>query len=399
MGPLDIINEVIDAKLLGRGGASYPAGKKWKQLYEIEGTPKYIVCNADEGEPGTFKDKVLLEKDPLSIIEGMMIAGFVFGANDGYIYIRGEYREIQKLFQAAIDNAIKANFLGKNICGTDFSYNVHIVSGAGAYICGENSGLLNSIEARTGRPRVKPPHLAEVGLYNKPTLVNNVESFASVPHILTMGGKAFCEIGSEDSGGTKLICLSGNVRRRGTFEVPLGKVTLRDIIYDSEFGGGVPEGKELKFYHLGGQSGPIGFPDQLDTPYTHTALKKVGLSVGSGAVVVLDETMCIIDYLKKVSEFFIHESCGKCVPCREGNRQLYLILHKLATGMATEKDMERMERLSFTMAMASSCGLGQSATTALDSCLLHARAEFSEHIKGICPVCLNSRKYGDKYAY
>ena len=314
MSPMEIINEVIDAKLLGRGGASYPAGKKWKQLYEIEGDPKYIVCNADEGEPGTFKDKVLLEKDPLSIIEGMAIAGYVFNSHEGYIYIRGEYREIQKLFQAAIDNAVKANYLGKNIMGSDFSFNVHIVSGAGAYICGENSGLLNSIEAKTGRPRVKPPHLAEVGLYSMPTLVNNVESFASVPQIVNMGGKAFQELGVEDSGGTKLICLSGNVNNRGTFEVPIGGVTLRDLIFDPEFGGGIPDGKELKFYHLGGQSGPIGFPEQLDTRYDHTSLKKQGLSIGSGAIVVMDETVCIIDYLKKVSEFFIHESCGKCVP-------------------------------------------------------------------------------------
>ena len=381
MAPMEIINEIIDAKLLGRGGASYPAGKKWKQLYEIEGDPKYIVCNADEGEPGTFKDKVLLEKDPLSIIEGMAIAGYVFNSHDGYIYIRGEYREIQKLFQAAIDNAVKANYLGDNIMGSYFSFRVHIVSGAGAYICGENSGLLNSIEAKTGRPRVKPPHLAEVGLYSQPTLVNNVESFASVPQIINMGGKAFQELGVEDSGGTKLICLSGNVNRRGTFEVPIGGVTLRDIIFDPEFGGG------------------IGFPEQLDTRYDHTSLKKQGLSIGSGAVVVLDDTVCIIDYLKKVSEFFIHESCGKCVPCREGNRQMYMILHKFATGLATEKDFERLERLSFTMATASSCGLGQSASTALDSCLKHRREEFQAHINGICPVCLNSRKYGDQYAY
>ena len=211
MEPMEIINEVMDAKLLGRGGASYPAGKKWKQLYEIPTFPKYIVCNADEGEPGTFKDKVLLEKDPLLVIEGMLIAGYVFDSHDGYIYIRGEYREIQRIFQAAIANAESAGFLGDNICGTDFSFRVHIVSGAGAYICGENSGLLNSIEAKTGRPRVKPPHLAEVGLFSMPTLVNNVESFAGIPVILSMGGKQFLELGSENSGGTKLICLSGNV--------------------------------------------------------------------------------------------------------------------------------------------------------------------------------------------
>lgn len=399
MSPEAIISEITDANLLGRGGASYPAGKKWKQMYEIEGGPKYIVCNADEGEPGTFKDRVLLEKDPLGIVEGMMIAGLVFGSSDGYIYIRGEYREIQKLFQKAIDNAIEANYLGKNILGTDFTFNVHIVSGAGAYICGENSGLLNSIEGKAGRPRVKPPHLAEVGLYSKPTLVNNVESFANIPVILRMSGKKFSDIGSENSGGTKLVSISGNVMRRGTFEVPIGGVTLRELIEDSAFGNGVDVGHKIGFYHLGGQSGPIGFPHQLDTPYSHAALKREGLSIGSGAIVVLDDTVCIIDYLKKVSEFFIHESCGKCVPCREGNRQMYIILHKLASGGATEEDLETLERLSFTMAMASSCGLGQSAATALDSALKHAREEFIAHINGLCPVCINGRRYGDRYAY
>ena len=232
-----------------------------------------------------------------------------------------------------------------------------------------------------------------------PTLVNNVESFAGIPVILSMGGKQFLELGSENSGGTKLICLSGNVNNRGTYEIPMHGVTLRDIIYDPELGGGIPGGKELKFYHLGGQSGPIGFPHQLDTVYSHDALKKVGLSVGSGAVVVLDESVCIIDYLKKVADFFIHESCGKCVPCREGNRQIRLILQKFSDGVATMQDFERLERLSLTMAMASSCGLGQAATTALDSCLFHAREEFIAHINGVCPVCFNSRKNGDTYAY
>lgn len=392
MGPEKIIDEILAANLLGRGGAAYPAGKKWKQLYHIEGSPKYIVCNADEGEPGTFKDKVLLQQDPLSVIEGMLIAGYVFDSHDGYIYIRGEYRRIQKLFQSAINNAVKANLLGSNILGTGYSFSIHIVSGAGAYICGENSGLLNSIESKTGRPRVKPPHLAEVGLFEKPTLVNNVESFADVPIIINMGGKAFADCGSDGDGGTKLVCLSGNCNNRGTYEVPLGKVTLRELIYDEEFGGGIKDGKQLKFYHLGGQSGPIGFPEQLDTPYTAKALWNEGLSVGSGAIVVLDEDMCIIDYLKKVSAFFIHESCGKCTPCREGNRHVYNILDKFSKGTATKEDFEHLERLSKTMVLTSSCGLGQAATTALDSCLKHRKAEFEAHLQGKCPVCFPESK-------
>ncbi len=394
MEKTDIINEMLDANLLGRGGAAYPAGKKWKQLYEIEGTPKYIVCNADEGEPGTFKDKILMRDDPMSVIEGMIIAGYVFNSPEGYIYIRGEYRNIQKKFREALINLEKANYLGENILGSGYNFKVHIVSGAGAYICGENSGLLNSIESRTGRPRVKPPHLAEVGLFNKPTLVNNVESFADVPLILNMGGKAFAELGAEGDGGSKLVCLSGNCNKRGTYEIGLGSVTLRDLIYDEEFGGGIKDGKQLKFYHLGGQSGPIGFPEQLDTPYTLKALRKEGLSVGSGAVVVLDEEMCIIDYLKKVSSFFIHESCGKCTPCREGNRHVFNILNKFSNGTATEEDFERLHNLSQTMALASSCGLGQSATTALDSCLKHRRAEFEAHLRKECPVCFPKDKEG-----
>lgn len=394
MEKMEIINEMLDANLLGRGGAAYPAGKKWKQLYNIEGEPKYIVCNADEGEPGTFKDKLLLKDDPMSIIEGMIIAGYVFNSQDGYIYIRGEYRIIQEKFKESLEACEKAGYLGDNICNSGYSFRIHVVSGAGAYVCGENSGLLNSIESKTGRPRVKPPHLAEVGLFSKPTLVNNVESFADVPLIVEMGGKAFAELGSEGDGGSKLVSICGNSVNRKVVEVGLGHVTLRDLIYDEEFGGGIADGKELKFYHLGGQSGPIGFPEQLDTPYTAKALKKEGLSVGSGAIVVLDEDMCIIDYLLKVCEFFIHESCGKCTPCREGNRHVHNILTKFAKGTATEEDFERLERLSATMALASSCGLGQAACTALDSCLKHRRAEFEAHMRGECPVCFPKDKEG-----
>lgn len=395
MDKMDIINEMMDANLLGRGGAAYPAGKKWKQLYNIEGDPKYIVCNADEGEPGTFKDKVLLRDDPMSIIEGMMIAGYVFNSHDGYIYIRGEYRNIQKGFRQSIANLEEAGYLGDNIMGSGYSFRVHVVSGAGAYICGENSGLLNSIESRTGRPRVKPPHLAEVGLFNKPTLVNNVESFADVPLIVNMGGKAFADMGSDGDGGVKLVCLSGNCNNRGTYEIGLGSVTLRDLIYDEEFGGGIKDGKEPEVLPSGRPVRSDRFPGtSLDTPYTAKALWNEGLSVGSGAVVVLDEDMCIIDYLKRVSEFFIDESCGKCIPCREGNRHVYNILEKFSQGTATEEDFDRLERLSMTMAMASSCGLGQAATTALDSCLKHRRSEFEAHMRGECPVCFPKDKEG-----
>ena len=397
MTPDQIIDEIKTAKLLGRGGAAYPAGSKWKHLLDVETFPKYIVCNADEGEPGTFKDKLLLSQDPLRVIEGMTIAGFVFNSQDGYIYIRGEYREIQKTFQSAIDNAVKAGFLGDNIMGTGFSYRIHVMTGAGAYVCGENSALLNSIEGIVGRPRIKPPHLAEVGLYKLPTLVNNVESFANIPTIVLTGGDKFLGIGAEDCGGTKLVCLSGHAVRRGVYEIPLGSPTLRDIIYDPELGGGIKDNKALKFFHLGGQSGPCGFPAQLDTPYAYGALRAAGLAVGSGAVVVMDETVCIIEYLKDVTEFFIHESCGKCTPCREGNTRLHEILTRFSAGSAEKKDLDLLRRLSKTMTTASFCGLGQAATTALDSCLKHALSEFEAHLAGQCPagVCFAHKKAGE----
>jgi NADH-quinone oxidoreductase subunit F len=378
----NIIAEVKKAKLLGRGGAAYPAGNKWEHLLHITETPKYIVCNADEGEPGTFKDRLILEKLPLKLIEGIIIAGFTFNAKAGYIYVRGEYRTIQKQLLVALENARKAGFLGKNILGTGFDFDIAIVSGAGAYVCGENSALLNSTEGKVGRPRIKPPHLAEVGLFLQPTLVNNVESLASIPAIIAMGGDEFLKIGQPDSGGTKLICLSGHVQNRGVFEIPLGKVTLRDIIFDSELGGGIAGGKQLKFFHLGGQSGPIGGANLLDTVYSYTDLKKAGLSVGSGAVVIMDETVSVIEYLQCVTEFFMHESCGKCIPCREGNKQLLVILKKLSVpGRASPDDLDTLRRLIRTMTDASFCGLGQTAAAALNSAWKHFKAEFEANVK------------------
>jgi NADH-quinone oxidoreductase subunit F len=371
----DVIAEVKKAKLLGRGGAAYPAGSKWEHLLHIPETPKYIVCNADEGEPGTFKDRFILERLPLKLIEGIAIAACVFKAKAAYVYVRGEYRQLQKRLAAAIENVRAAGFLAGD-------FDIHVVSGAGAYVCGENSALLNSTEGAVGRPRIKPPHLAEVGLFLQPTLVNNVESFANIPFIVNSGGDAFLQAGHPDSGGTKLICLSGHSRNRGVFEIPLGRVTLREAIYDAELGGGIAGGKTLKFFHLGGQSGPIGSVDQLDTEYSYTGLKKAGLSVGSGAVVVMDESVSILEYLKGVTEFFIHESCGKCVPCREGNRQLYNMLNKLSIPQAASAaDLDTLRRLVRTMSDASFCGLGQTAATALNSAWKLFKAEFEANVR------------------
>jgi len=375
--PEEIIAEIKKAQLLGRGGAAYPAGKKWEHLLHIPENPKFIVCNADEGEPGTFKDRLIMDLLPFKLLEGIIIAGFVFRADSGHIYVRGEYRKLQRRLHLAIENLHAAGYLGKNILGSGFDYEIHIISGAGAYVCGENSALLNSTEGKVGRPRIKPPHLAEVGLFLQPTLVNNVESFANIPVIINMGGDAYLQAGHPDSGGSKLICLSGHCRNRGVYEIPLGRVTLRDAIYDAEMGGGIAGSKKLKFFHLGGQSGPIGSIDQLDTVYSYTDLKKAGLAVGSGAIVVMDESVPVIEYLKGVTEFFIHESCGKCMPCREGNRQLLKILQKLSIpGAARAGDIDTMKRLIRTMTDASFCGLGQSAAVALNSAWKLFPAEF-----------------------
>jgi len=373
--PQDIILEVKKAKLLGRGGAAYPSGIKWEHLLHIPETPKYIVCNADEGEPGTFKDKFIMDKLPLRLLEGIIIAGVVFKAKAGYIYVRGEYRKLQKHLIKAIENLHAAGYLGKD-------FNIHVVSGAGAYVCGENSALLNSTEGKVGRPRIKPPHLAEVGLFLQPTLVNNVESFANIPLIVSMGGDAFLQAGHHDSGGSKLVCLSGHCRNRGVFEIPLGKVTLRDIIYDEEIGGGIAGGGKLKFFHLGGQSGTIGGIEQLDTVYSYTDIRKTGLHVGSGAVVVMDESVSILEYLKCVTEFFIHESCGKCVPCREGNNQILKLLNKLSVpNAAGTDDLDTLDRLIGTMTDASFCGLGQTATAALNSAWKLFKTEFEFNVR------------------
>ena len=381
----DVIAEVKKARLLGRGGAAYPAGSKWEHLLHIPERPKYIVCNADEGEPGTFKDRLIMEKLPLKLLEGIIIAGFVFKAKAGYIYVRGEYRKIQKRLLEAIGNLKRAGFLGENILGTGFDFSINVISGAGAYVCGENSALLNSTEGKVGRPRIKPPHLAEVGLFLHPTLVNNVETFANIPVIINMGGEAYLREGHPDSGGSKLICISGHCKNKGVFEIPLGKLRLRDIIYAPELGGGISSNIRLKFFHLGGQSGAIGCYNQLDTVYSYTDLRKAGLSVGSGAIVVLDEKTSIIDYVKEVTDFFIDESCGKCTPCREGNRQVLKILEELSELSSNKRDMLKtfapgkklvLDRLINTMTYASFCGLGQTASVALNSAAIHFSSEF-----------------------
>lgn len=393
MEPVEAIEEIKKANLFGRGGAAYPTGIKWEQAYAIKKGPKYMVCNADEGEPGTFKDKHILSEDPFELIEGMTIGAFIMGAKEGYIYIRGEYAAIQRIVQSAIDNAKKAGYLGKNILGTDFEFDLKVVSGAGAYVCGENTALVESIEGKTGRPRQKPPYIKNCGLYQMPTILNNVETYSCIPWIIKDGGETFSRMGTEFSGGTKLMCLSGNVKNRGVYEIPFG-MTLRELIFD--LGGGMSNGRNLKFVHLGGSSGSC-FPEKfLDTKICYYDLKKAGFSLGSGAVLVVDDSHCAVDYLKTVMEFFEEESCGKCTPCREGNYRLVEILNKLTEGTATMEDFNKMKSLAQTMKTTSFCGLGQSAPVPVITLIKYFEEEFIEHINGVCRtgICSMSGKAG-----
>ncbi|MCT4620150.1 MAG: SLBB domain-containing protein [Marinisporobacter sp.] len=377
-----VISELKESGLRGRGGAGYPTWKKWDIGKNRVADEKYIICNADEGEPGTFKDRELLEKVPYQIIEGMIISGYVFGAKLGFIYIREEYTHLQRKFNEAIKIVKEHGFLGENILNTGFDFTIKVFSGAGAYVCGENSSLVESMEGRAGRPRLKPPRIGEKGYLGKPTLVNNVETLAAVPAILSYGGKEYGRFGTEKSKGTKLISLCGNVKNPGTYEVPFG-ITLREIIYD--IGGGIEADKELKFLQLGGASGALMPKQLIDTKYDYEDLSGKGFQIGSGAIVVADETNSIIDFLKTVQDFFFHESCGKCTPCREGKRQLSKILTRISEGNATVDDLKNVEKIAKTMKYASFCGLGQTAPSAILSAIKYFSSELCNTVEGICP--------------
>lgn len=381
MQPLDVIEEVNKSKLMGRGGAAYPTGLKMQQAYDIKKFPKYIVCNADEGEPGTLKDKLILEKDPIKLIEGMTIAAYVLKAEEGIIYIRGEYKKAQEIVKKAIKAAEAAGYLGDNILGAGFNFRLEVLSGAGAYVCGENSALVESAEGKPGRPRVKPPYIKNAGYRHMPTLLNNVETLATLPVIMEIGGDPYADYGTEFSGGTKLVTLCGNIKNKGVYEVPFG-ITLRVLIYD--IGGGIPNGRKLKWVQMGGSSGTCFTEESLDTPLCYKEMKAKGITLGSGAILVADDSNCIIDFNKCIADFFLHESCGKCVPCREGNLQLVNILESFAQGTATEKDYDNIMNIANTMKKTSFCGLGQSAASALESSIKLFKDEFDAHINKQC---------------
>jgi len=384
MTPQEVIKEVKDSKLVGRGGAAFPTGLKWEFTFIAADKPKYIVCNADEGEPGTFKDRLILENDPHKIVEAMVIAGYAVGAEYGYIYIRGEYNLSIKRIKQAIEMAKEQNYLGKNILGTKFSFNLVIREGAGAYICGDETALMESIEGKRGEPRLKPPYPPTSGLWNKPTVINNVETLANIPSIILKGADWYNKIGLAESTGTKVLTLLGDIKNQGAVEVPLG-TNLKDILYD--IGGGIKEGKKLKMVQLGGPSGSYLSPDMIDISLDYKVLSQAGLTLGSGVVLVLCEDRCVVDIVRNIARFFQHESCGKCTPCREGTAIIYQILTKIALGKGENNDLETLKLLGEIMKDASFCGLGQTAPNSLLNTLQLFPEEYREHIqKKGCPL-------------
>ena len=371
MDGVAIANVLSDNGVQGRGGAAYDMGLKWRQARDEKAPLKCVVCNADEGEPGTFKDRELIKRDPFQLLEGMIIAGWAVDAQDGYIYLREVYSHLRPLLRNAIAACEKAGYLGENILGSGLNYRIHLYSGAGAYVCGEGTALAESIEGKAGRPRKKPPYIKQCGVFGRPTCVNNVESLSIVPNVLLDEEGFYKSQGTPDCPGTKMISVCGNVNHPGVFEIPFG-ITIREII---DIAGGITQGQTLRLVQLGGASGKVASPDQLDTPSTYNDLKKAGLTpVGSGAVLVVDERTSVIGFLRITQKFFGHESCGQCTPCREGNRHIIRILDLIAEEKHTQKDIDTLFKFANILTAASLCGLGQASQSAL----LSAREHFPE---------------------
>ena len=389
----EVIDEVLASGLRGRGGGGFPTGRKWQFAYNVEADQKYVVCNGDEGDPGAFMDRSILEGNPLAVIEGMMIAGYAFGASEGYFYVRAEYPIAVKRLKIAIEQARAEGLLGKNILGSDFSFDCQIRLGAGAFVCGEETALLNSIEGKRGMPRPRPPFPAIKGLWGKPTCVNNVETLACVPYILREGAEKFASVGTEKSKGTKVFALGGKVNNVGLVEVPMG-TTLRELIYD--IGGGIPDGKQFKAIQTGGPSGGCLTAEYLDEPIDFDNLVAKGSMMGSGGAIVMDEDNCMVDVAKFYMEFICDESCGKCSPCRIGTKRILEILTKITEGKGTMEDLDELEELSKTIKTNSLCALGQTASNPVNSTLAHFRDEYIAHIVDKkCPahVCKSLMQY------
>lgn len=389
MTPAEIIDVLEKSGLRGRGGAGFPTGSKWKFVAKTSGKKKYVVCNADESEPGTFKDRLILEGDPHSIIEAMAIAAYAVGADEGYVYIRGEYTLAQQRLHKAIEQAKEMGILGNNLFGSDFNFDLHIHTGAGAYICGEETALIESIEGKRGEPRARPPYPTTNGLWNKPTLVNNVETLANVPAILRHGAEWFRSIGTPSSPGTKVYTILGNVNVTGLIEVPMG-ITLREVI--AIYAKGMKNGKSFKLAQTGGSSGSIIPASLQDTPMDFDSFNKAGVALGSGALLICDEETCVVDLAKVLLNFFRVESCGKCTPCRVGNQRAYEILTNISEGTGTQADILDLMKLSDNLYQLSNCGLGQTAGAPIRDILNYFRAEVEAHIRlkvcpsGVCPM-------------
>jgi NADH:ubiquinone oxidoreductase subunit F (NADH-binding)/(2Fe-2S) ferredoxin len=373
LSPEDVIAEMKHSRLRGRGGAGYPTGFKWETVYRYVNEHKYVICNGDEGDPGAFMDRSVLEGNPHRVLEGMCIAAYAIGADKGYAYIRGEYPLAIRRFEAALKQARKAGLLGKNILGTDFSFDVEVRIGAGAFVCGEETALIASIEGKRGTPRPRPPYPAESGLWGKPTLINNVETFASVAPIILNGGEWYSEIGTPKSAGTKVFALAGKIRYAGLIEVPMG-TTLREIVFD--IGGGVQGEGKFKAAQTGGPSGGCIPAAHLDVPMDYEALISLGSIMGSGGLIIMDEASDMADVARFFMEFCMDESCGKCVPCRVGTRMMHDMLQKLVDRKGTRLDLERLEELAVYVKEASLCGLGASAPNPFLSTLRHFRADY-----------------------
>ncbi len=383
MTPDQVINEVKKSNLRGRGGAGFPAGLKWGFVPRKSTKPKYIVCNADESEPGTCKDRPLIEYDPHQLIEACIIAGWALGSHQGYIYVRGEYRYLITILERALNEAHLKGYLGDNILGTGFKFNLYTHTGAGAYECGEETAMLNSLEGLRGFPRIKPPFPANVGLYGAPTIVNNVETLSNIPHILLNGSDWFANLGTKKDGGTRLFCLSGEIAQPGIYELPMG-FPLRKMIY--EVGGGLENGKKLKAVIPGGSSCPVLTANEIDVPMDFDSLQKINSMLGSGGVIVISEDTCMVRLAQRIMQFYAHESCGWCIPCREGTAWIKKLLDRFHAGFGRQDDPDTIAEVAGNILGRSLCPLGDAAAMPTMSIVSKFRHEFEEHIKiGACP--------------
>ncbi|HEY3475319.1 MAG TPA: NADH-quinone oxidoreductase subunit NuoF [Anaerolineales bacterium] len=384
MTPEQVIETIEESGLQGRGGAGFPTGRKLKFVRMAKGNKKYIICNADESEPGTFKDRIVLEGDPHTVLEAMAIAGYALGADEGYIYIRGEYGLAYRRLQHAIEQAEEYGFLGNNIFDTGFNFRIHLHTGAGAYVCGEETALIESIEGKRGEPRSRPPYPVTHGLWNKPTLVNNVETLANIPAIIRHGAEWYRSFGTPSSPGTKVYTIMGNVSFTGAIEVPMG-ITLREVI--NIYAKGMKPGSVLRMAQTGGSSGSIIPASLQDTPMDFESFRKAGVSLGSGALLICDQNTCIVDLVKVLLQFFRFESCGKCTPCRVGTQRAYEIVDRISQGQGKLEDLDTLIGIGQEMERASNCGLGQTAAVPIRDMLKHFRTETEAHILlGSCPT-------------